>query len=195
MKQILYRAYLDTISWFGGWSAAIPALLLPLIGLALHYLQAPSADVMEEWQTFLIYGLQAGTVIFAGSFAWNLACSPYRVERDRANRLALEVNKLRSNSSNVVQTRLSDLIKRGEDLKKRCIDGDAQKQEIKNWQEQTDYFLNNSISSLAASRFHSDSDTPNTVPTGNINNLNVALWQYLNRRLSKLEKIASELVL
>jgi len=76
MKRLLKRAWKDTLSWFGGWSAIIPAILITPIGFALYYLQATWSEVMAEWQSFLVFGLQSGGILFLGAFLYNFACAP-----------------------------------------------------------------------------------------------------------------------
>jgi len=83
MKRLLKRAWKDTLSWFGGWSAIIPAILITPIGFALYYLQAPWSEVMAEWQSFLVFGLQSGGILFLGAFLYNFACAPYRIVKDK----------------------------------------------------------------------------------------------------------------
>jgi hypothetical protein len=82
-NQSIRRAWGDTSKLFGGWPLVIALLLIPPVGFALHWITSGVAAMMEEVYVWVIYGLSATGTVFAGFFLFNLACAPYRIERDR----------------------------------------------------------------------------------------------------------------
>ncbi|WP_143435416.1 hypothetical protein [Henriciella aquimarina] len=56
---------------------------IPVVGFALHYRFGGEAAMIEEFQIWLIYSLAATVIVFLVILAWNIACAPYRIERDR----------------------------------------------------------------------------------------------------------------
>lgn len=83
--MVLRRAWRDTI---GG---KVEAAILGIVGFAfafgLYVQHLGWSKAMDEFQLWLISALGAAGSLFL-LFVWNLACAPYRIERDK--RLALE---------------------------------------------------------------------------------------------------------
>lgn len=82
------RAWRETWEFLGGWTAFWAVFPVPVTGFALHWSIQGMPQVLPEFQIWAIYGLAALGVNVCLIFGWNLACAPYRIERDK--RRALE---------------------------------------------------------------------------------------------------------
>lgn len=83
IKNVAARAAKDTISFWGGWRRAFIALLLIIIGFALHYLYAPKVDpVKDEALLFVLYTLAPVGLFTMVLLIWNVICAPYRIEKE-----------------------------------------------------------------------------------------------------------------
>ena len=91
LSSYLKRAWKDTWSIMGGWTALIPLFLIFPVGFGLHYLQEGRAQALPELQVFGVYGLQATGAVFGSFYFWNLICAPYRIARDSLNDLRAKV--------------------------------------------------------------------------------------------------------
>ena len=65
-------------------------IAIPIVGFLLHACLLGRQAMMPEFQIWLVYGLAATGVVFISLFVWNLACAPYRIERERAESLVAE---------------------------------------------------------------------------------------------------------
>ncbi len=104
-KRCIRRAWLDTFKFLGGRSLIVTLLLIPPVGFALHWLTSGLAKMLQEMTAWAIYGLAATGVIFVCIFLFNLACAPYRIERDL--RVALEAAMPADSNSERVRTQKS----------------------------------------------------------------------------------------
>lgn len=93
LRECLRHAWNRTFRDFGGASFLYTILAIPIVGFGLHYLLAGRQPMADEFHVWLIYGLAAAGLVFSTIFLWNLACAPYRIERDR--RMALEAQVAR----------------------------------------------------------------------------------------------------
>lgn len=91
IQDYLIRAWKDTWSVMGGWTALIPLFLIFPVGFGLHLWQEGKAEAMPELQVFGVYGLQATGAVFGSFYLWNLMCAPYRIVRDELNGLKAKI--------------------------------------------------------------------------------------------------------
>jgi hypothetical protein len=85
-----------TFASLGGWALLFSLLAIPAVGFVLHRWIAGSAAMNAEFQVWLVYGLAATGIVFLSLFAFNLACAPYRIERDSHKKTVLERDALQS---------------------------------------------------------------------------------------------------
>lgn len=84
-ERVLYRAVVDTWSFFGvNLRTAVPVFYL-VLGTAVHFWAAGWNKVVEEWSVWASYVL-APTVVFAlVLFLWNLFLAPFRLVDEKLN--------------------------------------------------------------------------------------------------------------
>ena len=87
----LKRAWRDTNRLLGGTATYIAFVVLPALGLGLHYLADGVAPMSDEANIWALYMLAPLGIAFLAMFLWNLACSPYRIMRDERNALSLKL--------------------------------------------------------------------------------------------------------
>ena len=80
--RYIKRALSDTFLAFGGSGLIISLLAVPVVGFTLHYFVSEVAAVEQEIHGWLIYGLASTIVVFATVLILNLACTPYRLEKE-----------------------------------------------------------------------------------------------------------------
>lgn len=78
-RQVFRRAWLDTAERFIG--GMVMALISAGFTFGLLHLQLGPQVAMGELQLWL-YSAAGGVIGFTLLFLWNLACAPYRIERD-----------------------------------------------------------------------------------------------------------------
>jgi hypothetical protein len=83
----LKRAWLDTNRLLGGTATYIAIIALPVIGLAFHFLLDGYAPMSGEAHIWVFYMLAPLGAAFFLLFIWNLIAAPYRIEKERADRL------------------------------------------------------------------------------------------------------------
>jgi hypothetical protein len=88
MWGYIKHAWQNTFSNFGGFGFILTVIAIPVVGLALHYRQDGYDAMIPEFDVWFTYVLQATGLVFSAVFLWNLACSPYRIEREK--RIELE---------------------------------------------------------------------------------------------------------
>jgi hypothetical protein len=85
MSGALSRAVADTMAYFGPrkeFLIGAPLLFLAASGISLYNKgDAAMQSIIEAAST----GILAIVIVGSFLFLWNLACAPYRIERDRAN--------------------------------------------------------------------------------------------------------------
>lgn len=91
--KYLKRAWLDTNLLLGGAATYIAIIVLPMMGLALHYYLAGFGPMSGEANIWIIYMLAPLGAAFLALFLWNLVCAPYRTERDANRKLKTELNR------------------------------------------------------------------------------------------------------
>lgn len=80
----LNRSWNDTLSFWGGARNIILSFIaLPFVGFALHARRDGGIAMNEEFSVWLVYGLQAGGIIFLSVLFWNIVTSPFK-QRDEA---------------------------------------------------------------------------------------------------------------
>lgn len=94
MEAYFRRAVADTFHSLGGTGLVVAVIAIPPVGLALHAWLGGVQAMMPELQVWLIYGLAATGLVFFTVFLWNLACAPYRIERDNRIDAETEVSRL-----------------------------------------------------------------------------------------------------
>jgi hypothetical protein len=95
-NSILARAFSDTRRAARGWGFGVPAILIFLLGTAVHYKIAGSAAVIAEWQIWLAYSLVPIGALALSMFLFNLVASPFRIERDQVDKLEDELENERN---------------------------------------------------------------------------------------------------
>ena len=70
-------------------------IAVPVVGLALHWAMVGRAAMTAELQIWLLYGLAATGLVFLTVFAKNLACAPFRLEREAHAATKAELVQLR----------------------------------------------------------------------------------------------------
>jgi hypothetical protein len=100
------RAGRDAFSWFGGWQAVVPIILVAPVGLVLYWRFGPEAEVQNQVVAWLITGLAAGLVVFSGFFFWALLAAPYRMEREAHETTLEKLSRLRSQSEGLSERSL-----------------------------------------------------------------------------------------
>ncbi len=100
--RYIKRAFSDTFDFLGGWGLLASIIAIPLVGLGIHWLIHGWQSMMPEFQIWLIYGLGATAAVFIAILLWNLACAPYRIERDLHEQTRKELKKLRAVSGGPV---------------------------------------------------------------------------------------------
>ena len=88
------KALSDTWAAFGGLSLVVFVLAVPFVGFALHYMAEGYTAMMGEVEIWLLYGAAATGIVFSGLFLWNLACAPYRLERQARLQVEAELGVL-----------------------------------------------------------------------------------------------------
>lgn len=91
----LYRqhAWAKTVETFGGWATVLALVVFPLIGFLLHFLISGREAMSAELYVWVIYALAPSGLIFTLLFAWNFACAPFRIERDKRVELEAKLSE------------------------------------------------------------------------------------------------------
>ncbi len=107
MKKYLRHALDSTFAILGGYGAILAIFAIPIVGFAIHYWQSGWVAMSEEFQVWWVYGLQATGVVAIALYLWNLACAPYRMERDGRIAAEADVLQLRSQIPKAKRRRLN----------------------------------------------------------------------------------------
>ena len=82
MGRYITHASSYTYSHMGGPTLLFGVVAIPIVGFGLqHWLDGPDA-MSGELHTWVIYGLAATGIVAVGTFLLNLACAPFRIERE-----------------------------------------------------------------------------------------------------------------
>ena len=111
-KRCIRRAWSDTFNFLGGRSLIAALFFIPPVGFALHWLTSGLAEMLQEMIAWAIYSVAATLVVAVCIFLFNLACAPYRIERDRHRierdrRVELEATMPAASNSERVRTQKS----------------------------------------------------------------------------------------
>ncbi|MFZ1725708.1 MAG: hypothetical protein WBO29_06800 [Albidovulum sp.] len=106
MRTVLKRAWSDSFAFLGGWGLVAGVFAIPVVGMGLHYWLQGWDAMIPEAKIWLLYGLASTGLVFGSVFFWNLACAPFRIERDKR----IEVEKERD-----------DLVRRFQSSKNRRL--------------------------------------------------------------------------
>ena len=125
--EIVGRALTDTRHQLGGISGLIILLVGLLGGLAAQGWLFGRDAMLEQWQP-AVSALAAYGVLCALFLLVNLAASPFRIQRDRANRFSAE-NTLSKEAVGLLQAQLIELRKNDAEISLRlqtCFHGDTE---------------------------------------------------------------------
>ena len=106
--RYINHAFRYTLSSLGGPALFFSVLAIPAVGFALHFWLVGQDAMKAEFRVWLVYGLAATGFVFLALFAFNLACAPYRMERDAHLLTLTEVDRLRAQLPVRTKRRLND---------------------------------------------------------------------------------------
>ncbi|MEM9233923.1 MAG: hypothetical protein AAGA69_06745, partial [Pseudomonadota bacterium] len=106
--QAVIRGAKDAFRSLGGWGWLLATLAIPPAGFFLHFLIEGRLAVEDELKFWLIYALAGGAAVFFLLLIFNIACAPYRNERELSKFANTKAAQLRK-QLNEVETELKAL--------------------------------------------------------------------------------------
>ena len=118
---------------------------------------------------------------------WNLACAPYLIQKDRAEAAEAILAKRSPDKS---RDELAALMRDGEKIKSACAEGFSTDDIANGWAAKDYEHIKTHVGPTEAAQFASNAGTSKSMIMGRDVKV-MQRWQFMNKRLEKLDRIAS----